>query len=293
MRRFCCAAIAMALSAAGSAGTWADTVGVDAVVNPRAIGTPVNGLPRALEVGQPIEFNERIATTETGRTQILFRDQSTVSVGPASEITIDQFLYEPNAGLGKLTMSTTRGVFRFVGGEVSKLENAVTLQTPSGTIGIRGGIFLASLSGNGELDVLFIYGTELTVTGRNGVVTRLRRPGYAVSVGGDFGESPSPPYPVPRGLLGGVVGQFQGPPLPPSMTTAAATITDAQVAAQPLFGQLAGEAAAATRNPPPSSPGNPGLAPPRASLGSLIQSQMLGIGSVAPQGDAGLRRATQ
>ena len=43
---------------------------------------------------------------------------------------------------GKLAASLTRGVFRFVGGKISKLDNAVTLHTPSATIGIRGGVIL-------------------------------------------------------------------------------------------------------------------------------------------------------
>ena len=35
------------------------------------------------------------------------------------------------AGTGKLAARLTRGVFRFVGGKLSKQENAVTMQTPS------------------------------------------------------------------------------------------------------------------------------------------------------------------
>ena len=46
-------------------------------------------------------------------------------------------------------MSASAGVLRFVGGKLSKNENAVTLRTPAATIGIRGGIFSASLAAAG------------------------------------------------------------------------------------------------------------------------------------------------
>ena len=55
---------------------------------------------------------------------------------------IDQFVYDPNAGTGKLAASLGRGVFRFVGGKLSKQDNAVTMRTPTATIGIRGGVML-------------------------------------------------------------------------------------------------------------------------------------------------------
>jgi len=273
-------------------------IGIDAGLKPQAVATRPSEGPRLLTVGEPIVFNERIATSENGETQILFLDQSTVSIGPSSELVIDQFLFDPKASAGRLAMSTTRGVFRFIGGKVSKLEAPVILDTPCGTIGIRGGIFLASLSADGVLNVVFVYGKELTVTGRNGVITRVRRPGFAVSVGG-FDQSPSAPYQAPPGLIGGLLGQLQGPPpsqtQPPAPPTSLAGITDAKVAAQPLFGLLAGDPQAANRNPPPPPVPVLGLPPPppQSLLGTLAGGRTLGIGSVAPQGDVGLQQATK
>ena len=105
-------------------------VGVNGAVNPEATGIPPGAASRRLVLGQEVVFNERITTGAEGQTQILFVDQSTMTIGPHSDMVIDEFVYDPNAGTGKLAASLTRGVFRFVGGKLSKLDNAVTMQTP-------------------------------------------------------------------------------------------------------------------------------------------------------------------
>ena len=82
------------LLAAGAFDAMAqEKVGVNSAVNPEALGTPPGGAARRLVVGQDVVFNERITTTEGGQTQLLFLDQSAMTVGPNSDVTIDQFVY--------------------------------------------------------------------------------------------------------------------------------------------------------------------------------------------------------
>ena len=158
-------------------------VGVDSAVNPEATGTPPGAVPRRIVLGQDVLFNERIATAAAGQTQILFVDASSLTVGPNSNMVIDQFVYDPNAGTGKMAASLTRGVFRFVGGALSKGNNAVTFRTPAATIGIRGGVMLIDVNpdcgasiaraGCNALQVVFAYGKGVTVTGLDGEVESL------------------------------------------------------------------------------------------------------------------------
>ena len=136
-------------------------IGVNGAVNPDATGVPPGAAARRLVIGQEVVFNERISTDARGQTQVLFLDESTMTVGPSSDMVIDQFVYDPNAGTGKLAASLTRGVFRFVGGKLSKQDNAVTMRTPTATIGIRGGLILVNLSPDGQLQVVFGYGLSL------------------------------------------------------------------------------------------------------------------------------------
>jgi hypothetical protein len=112
-----------------------------------------------------VVFNERIATQAEGQTQLLFLDESSMTVGPNSDLTIDQFVYDPKTGGGKLAMSATKGLLRFVGGKLSKQDEAVTLRTNSATLAIRGGAFIVNMGADGRLTAIFIYGRGLTITG--------------------------------------------------------------------------------------------------------------------------------
>jgi hypothetical protein len=74
-----------------------ERVGVNSAVNPAGTGTPPSGSPRQLMIGQDVIFKERVNTEAAGQTQILFLDQSSMSVGPNSDLTIDEFVYDPHA----------------------------------------------------------------------------------------------------------------------------------------------------------------------------------------------------
>ncbi|MFO1188662.1 MAG: FecR family protein [Alphaproteobacteria bacterium] len=128
------------LAAAGAhAATEADLsrVGITGAVNPATTGTAPNADARLLTVGSDVVFREKITTTAEGQAQILFLDQSALLIGPSSEVTLDEFVYDPNSGKGNMVASLSQGAFRFVGGKLSKQGNA-TLRTPVATIGIRG-----------------------------------------------------------------------------------------------------------------------------------------------------------
>ena len=213
-------------------------VGVNSAVNPATSGAVAPSPLKQLVIGQDVIFKERIVTETGGQTQVLFVDESSMSIGPNSDMVIDEFVYDPNAGTGKLAASLTRGVFRFVGGRLSKQDNAITMQTPSATIGIRGGVFLLGIDPrDGSIDAIFLFGRALTITGTNGVTVTITRPGFHVTVSGP-GAAPSSPAPAPRdtmaGLLAAVDGRAGG-------TGGATTIpTDTTVASSGIATRISG-----------------------------------------------------
>jgi hypothetical protein len=75
----------------------------------------------------------------------MFLDKTTMTIGPNSDLLIDEFVYDPGAGSGQFAASLTRGALRFVGGQISHTAGA-TINTPSATIGIRGGGLVAALN---------------------------------------------------------------------------------------------------------------------------------------------------
>jgi trimeric autotransporter adhesin len=170
-------------------GAADERVGVNSGVNPAGTGTPPNGPARQLVIGQDVIFKEQVATDTRGQTQILFLDQSSMSVGPNSDLVIDEFVYDPHLSTGKLVLSSTRGVFRYVGGKISKLEGGVEVETPVATIGIRGGAFLLQVSKD-SVAVVLLYGDSLVITGPGGRQTVLRRASYGVTIGADGTMTP-------------------------------------------------------------------------------------------------------
>src|SRR5215469_176786 len=244
--------VAAALGAVDAAAQ--EKVGVNSAVNTNAAGTPPGGVTRRLVVGEKVVFHERIATDTGGQTQILFLDQSSMTIGPNSDLMIDEFVYDPNTGNGKLAMSATKGVMRFVGGKISKLENAVTMQTPSATIGIRGGVFIMDQQTMGPLDVVFVFGKGVTVTGRTGATQTIYRPGFSVSVAGP-GAAPTPPVPAAPGQIAGLLARMDGRS---GGSGGATTVpTDASVVSSGIASTISGNVAASVQSATAYQPAAP------------------------------------
>jgi hypothetical protein len=115
-------------------------IGTAAAVDQEALGTPPNRPTRTLHVGTDVVSHERVETSEEGRTQLLFLDESSLNVGPNSDLVLDEFVYDSNTGAGQIAINLGRGLLRYVGGKISKSGN-VSVTTSHATIGIRGGIF--------------------------------------------------------------------------------------------------------------------------------------------------------
>ena len=91
---------------------------------------------RTLAAGSDIHSNETIRTGSAGVADLRFNDNSNLSVGPASVVRLDKFVYDPNKGAGSIAIEASRGAFRFVTGSQDKGDYRV--KTPYGTLGVRG-----------------------------------------------------------------------------------------------------------------------------------------------------------
>jgi trimeric autotransporter adhesin len=195
---------------AGLPAAAQERVGVNAAVNTDANGIPPGGTIRRLVIGQDVVHNEHITTDAKGQTQILFVDGSSVSIGPNADLVIDEFIYDPTTGTGKMTLTELQGAMRFVGGKLSKQDNAVTLHIGTSTIGVRGGVFVADVQPGGKTEVIFVYGKEVTVSGQSGGCSQqLYRPGFAVEIGKP-GGCPDNPHQAPPGSTAAILSQLDG-----------------------------------------------------------------------------------
>jgi len=193
------ASVAALGAAAGANPALAqERAGVAGAVVPQASATRPGAAQQTLAVGAELVRNERIATDASGRAHLLFLDQTAVTLGPSTDLTIDEFVYNPAQDVGSASVTVGRGVMRFVGGRLSKQQDA-TIRTPVATIGVRGAIAITEVLPNLSTLVLFVYGDRLSIRSSTGATRVLTQPGLAIVVAAN-GEIGNPVFPRPEEL---------------------------------------------------------------------------------------------
>ena len=200
--RLFAALLAVSVVLAPVAGAEPTEVGTTAATNTDTTGTPPRMASRNLFIGTNVFFEERIETSKSGQAQLLFLDESALTIASNSDVVLDKFIYDPKTSKGELALSIGAGLFRFVGGRISK-TSVVTIETPTATIGIRGGIVIVKVE-PGTTRATFLFGKEMTVTNKKTGKTRtVTRPGFSVDVA-SVDDPPSSPFKA----LGGVVASY-------------------------------------------------------------------------------------
>ena len=156
-------AVSFCSAGAALAATDEIEVGVTATSVTNATGKPPISPARDLETGLEVFFNEKITTNASGRAQLLFRDGTSLTVGSSSEMTIDEYVFDPDTDTGKLVINISKGIFRLVGGKISK-STPVVFNTKTATVAVRGGIAMLNVDSIGTVQADFIYGQQMTVT---------------------------------------------------------------------------------------------------------------------------------
>ena len=96
--------------------------------------------------GTAVSIGSQIKTAAGASLGVTFRDNTVMSFGPDTEMTVDAYLYAPAQGQLQLSSSLVKGSLNYVSGVIAKLKpEAVTVRTPSGIIGVRGTQFLAKV----------------------------------------------------------------------------------------------------------------------------------------------------
>ena len=137
-----------------------------------------HGAARALVVGSDVHANDVVRTADESVAQLVFLDNTNLSIGPKSSVTLDRFVYDPDRSTGKVVVRTTRGIFRFVTG--SQPPQNYTITTPIATIGVRGTVFDLLVEANRIVAVL--VSGKIRVTTKAGRIVWLTEPGTAVTV---------------------------------------------------------------------------------------------------------------
>jgi len=167
------------LALASAAPVAAQEIGTVAAANTVLDGTPPGAERRALSIGQRVVANERLRSSDTGSGHLLFRDHTSLSIAPDSDIVLDRYVYDPERDAGEIAATMAKGVLRFIGGRITDRSEA-TVETPVATIGIRGGMALVEVCATpaqdcpGGITVIHLAGQFTRVTARGQTVSLSR-----------------------------------------------------------------------------------------------------------------------
>lgn len=90
------------------------------------------------EIGFGVEMLDQLITANT-RLGITFADDTRVEITEQSELVIDDFVYDPNTGAGKMAMKVALGTVQMTSGRMAKTSREnVSIETPTASIGVRG-----------------------------------------------------------------------------------------------------------------------------------------------------------
>jgi len=112
-------------------------VGNASIVVKTVTGTIEDNVAK-IRLQDDLYHNELIETHEDSATEILFLDETTISLGPESSIVLDEFVYDPDPSNSSFVLTVTQGALRFTSGVLP--SEAYKIHTPVATIGIRGTI---------------------------------------------------------------------------------------------------------------------------------------------------------
>ncbi len=181
------------------------TIGNTTIIVKTVMGT-LEGDLRHLELKDDIYHNELIETGEQSATELIFLDETKLTVGANSRLTLDRFVYHSDPSRASFVLTATAGVFRFASGKLPK--KAYVIHTPTTTIGMRGTIVaivvlpLYGAGGNGDLavnvtvesgaaEVTNCWGEKVALDYSGASTTIIGQPGGACSAPTQPGPQPS------------------------------------------------------------------------------------------------------
>jgi hypothetical protein len=176
MRRSTLALCALLAAISFSPAAFAQTrIGAASAVRNQVTAT-LSGEDRRLAAGNSIHASERIRTGVDSTTQLLFADQTNLTVGPRSDVTLDRYVYDPNRSVGDVAVGLSSGALRFVSGQQD--PRSYQVRTPVATIGVRGTI-VDFLLINGRMFAILDEGRAFFTLANDNVI-ELDDPGMAI-----------------------------------------------------------------------------------------------------------------
>jgi hypothetical protein len=121
---------------------------------PTEITRNKKSIPSSLNTG--VEMNDTVSTAKA-RAELTFEDKTTVKLTEHSKMIIDDFVYDPKKGSGKLALNMALGTARYASGQIAKNNpQQVAIKTPTASIAVRGTDFSMTVDELGRSLVMLL-----------------------------------------------------------------------------------------------------------------------------------------
>src|SRR5215470_9426650 len=122
-----------------SAGAHGESIGAVNQATGDAFIVHKDGTSEPASAGTAVYADDIVATGTDGAVEVVFRDGTTFSLGNNGQMRLDNLIYDPAATNNGLDATIVKGSFVFITGNVGSAQgHGVSIDTPAGTIGIRG-----------------------------------------------------------------------------------------------------------------------------------------------------------
>ena len=98
-------------------------------------------------VGMGIQESDKLVTGADGTVGVTFADNSLLSVGPNSTLSVDKFAFNPSTHEGQFDASLQKGTLAVISGKMVKQSpEAMKIRTPASILGVRGTEFVVKVA---------------------------------------------------------------------------------------------------------------------------------------------------
>ncbi|MFZ2267038.1 MAG: FecR domain-containing protein [Azonexus sp.] len=105
----------------------------------------------AAAVGTPIHVTDKLRTGADGAVGVTLRDNTLLSAGPNSLISIDKFVFDTTSQAGNISVGIRKGTLSVASGKIAKqTPESVDFRTPTSVLGVRGTEFVIEVEGGHE-----------------------------------------------------------------------------------------------------------------------------------------------
>lgn len=99
------------------------------------------------KVGDALLESDRVVTGADGMAGLTLRDNTRMSVGPGSVLSLDTFAFDTTSHAGALSAKVHKGSVSVVNGQLAKASSeSVSYSTPLATLGVRGTSFVIEVA---------------------------------------------------------------------------------------------------------------------------------------------------